>query len=303
VIEISDLLVFNKVVELESLTRASQSLGMPKSTISRRLTRLEQELGAQLLRRTTHGITTTEQGLVFFEYALRCLGVLRDGTNAVQVEHSQPKGLLRIAVSHELDRSLLAPLLTDYLERYPDVRLVTVLTSGNVDHVRDGFDIEIVTDMTPLAQATLMMTKLGATDYGIYASPEYLERNGFPQSYVDLPRFELLAWGSVDAKAQWHLHREDTQVTVDFRPRLICNDLMLLRQSVLSGLGIATLPAFICKHDLAAGRMVEVLPGWRLPERSFFAIFPQQHAMPIRMRAFIDFLVERLRPNLSWEVS
>lgn len=302
-IETSDLIVFNKVVELESLTRASQTLGMPKSTISRKLTRLEDQLGTQLLRRTTHGITTTEQGLVFFEYSSRCLGVLRDGTNAVQVEHSQPKGLLRIAVPHELDRSLLAPLLTSYLETYPDVRLVTVLTSGMVDHVRDGFDLAIVADTMPLAEATLMTTKLGATDYGIYASPEYLERNGFPQSYVDLPRFELLAWGAVDAKAQWHLHRDDTQITVDFRPRLICNDLMLLRQSVLSGLGIATLPAFICKHDLAQGRMVEVLPGWRPPERSFFAIFPQHHVMPVRMRAFIDFLVERLRPSLSWDMN
>ena len=301
-IETSDLLVFIRVVELESLTRAANAMGVPKSTISRRLTRLEDELGVRLLRRTTHGIVTTEQGVVFFEYASRCLGVLRDGINAVQVGTTQPKGLLRISVPHELDRSLLAPLLSEYLETYADVRLVAVLSNETIDHFRDGFDLAIVTDTLPLAEASLMTTKLGTTDYGLYAAPEYLERHGVPQSHVDLPRFDLLAWGTIDIKAQWQLTRDGSEVTVDFRPRLVCNDLMLLRQSVVSGLGISALPAFICKHDLAEGRMAEVLPGWRPPGRSFFAVFPHQQPMPVRVRSFIDFLVERLRPRLSWDM-
>ena len=190
-IETGDLLVFAKVVELESLTRAATALGVPKSTISRRLTRLEEKLGAQLLRRTTHGITITEQGQVFFEYAQRCLGVLRDGANAVQVQHSRPRGLLRISVPHELDRTLLAPLLTDYLEAYPDVRLVTVLSNETVDHFRDGFDVAIVADTLPLAEASLMTTKLGATEYGLYAAPDYLERHGVPQSHIDYMRSKI----------------------------------------------------------------------------------------------------------------
>ncbi|HWK35463.1 LysR family transcriptional regulator [Sphingomonas sp.] len=301
-IETGDLLVFTRVVELESLTRAANAMGVPKSTISRRLTRLEEKLGVRLLRRTTHGIVTTEQGVVFFEYASRCLGVLRDGTNAVQLGTTRPKGLLRISVPHELDRSLLAPMLAAYLETYPDVRLVTVLSNETIDHFRDGFDLAIVADTLPLAEASLMTTKLGTTDYGLYAAPEYLERHGVPQSHVDLSRFDLLAWGTIDVKAQWQLMRADDEVTVEFRPRLVCNDLMLLRQSVLSGLGIAPLPAFICKHELAEGRMAEVLPGWRPPGRSFYAVFPHQQAMPVRVRTFIDFLVERLRPTLSWEL-
>ena len=302
-IETQDLLVFTKVVELESLTRAAQAMGVPKSTVSRRITRLEEKLGVRLLRRTTHGIVSTEQGAVFFDYASRCLGVLRDGTNAVQVGSTRPKGLLRISVPHELDRSLLGPLLSTYLELYPDIRLVAVLSNATIDHFRDGFDLAIVTDTLPLAEASLMTTKLGTTDYGLYAAPEYLERKGVPQSHVDLPRFDLLAWGTIDLKAQWLLTSGDARVEIEFRPRLVCNDLMLLRQSVLSGLGIAALPAFICKHDLAQGRMAEVLPGWSPPGRSFFAVFPDQHAMPVRVRTFIDFLVERLRPTLSWDMA
>ena len=301
-IETGDLLAFTRVVELKSLTRAAQAMGVPKSTISRRLTRLEAELGVRLLRRTTHGIVTTEQGVVFFEHASRCLGVLRDGTNAVQAGTTRLKGLLRISVPHELDRSLLAPLLSEYLELYADVRLVAVLSNETIDHFRDGFDLAIVADTLPLAEASLITTKLGTTDYGLYASPEYLERHGIPQSHVDLPRFDLLAWGTLDVKAQWRLTGAAAETTVDFRPRLVCNDLMLLRQSVLSGLGIAALPAFICKHELAEGRMAEVLPDWRPPGHSFYAVFPHQQAMPVRVRTFIDFLVERLRPTLSWEL-
>src|SRR4028119_513588 len=142
-------------------------MGVPKSTISRRLTRLEAELGVRLLRRTTHGIATTEQGVVFFEHASRCLGVLRDGTNAVQAGTTRLKGLLRISVPHELDRSLLAPLLSEYLELYADVRLVAVLSNETIDHFRDGFDLAIVADTLPLAEASLITTKPGTTDYGL----------------------------------------------------------------------------------------------------------------------------------------
>ncbi len=222
-IETGDLLAFTRVVELESLTRAANALGVPKSTISRRLTRLEEKLGVPLLRRTTHGVVTTEQGVVFFEHAVRCLGVLRDGTNAVQAGATRLKGLLRISVPHELDRSLLAPLLSEYLELYPDMRLVAVLSNATIDHFRDGFDLAIVADTLPLAEASLMTTKLGTTDYGLYAAPEYLERHGMPQSHVDLPRFDLLAWGEIDVKAQWRLTGGASEVTVYFRPRLVCS--------------------------------------------------------------------------------
>lgn len=298
-IETSDLLAFIKVVELESLTLAAQAIGVPKSTISRKITRLEAELGAQLLRRTTRSVSPTEQGNVFYEYSARCLGVLRDGANAVQVQHNNPRGLLRIAVTHDLDRGLLAPLLADYLGTYPDVRLVTSLSDGSSDPFRGGFDVAIVADTLPLAEASVMTTRLGSAQYGLFAAPAYLERNGVPQSHVDLPRFDLLAWGSVDAKSHWQLSRGSDVVTMEFRPRLICNDLMLLRQSVLSGLGIAALPVFVGERDLAQGGMAQVLPGWRPRGRTFYAVFPHHHAMPVRVRAFIDFLVERLRPTLS----
>jgi DNA-binding transcriptional LysR family regulator len=301
-LETQDLMVFVKVMETESLTRAGLALGLPKSTVSRRISRIERHLGAQLLRRSTHSITATEQGTVFYEYCLRCLGVLRDGERAVQSRHREPQGLLKICVPPELDRSLLGPLLTDYLERFPDVRLVSVLASEQIDLLRGGFDVAIVAGALPMAESSLMVTSLGHTDYGLYAAPGYRERKGVPMNHTDLRRFDLLAWGAVDVRARWRLTRQDQDIEIDFRPRLTCNDLILLRQAVLSGLGIAALPAYICKHDLAAGRMVEVLPDWRTPGVSFYAVFPKHEVVPLRARAFIDFLVEQLRRPLTWEL-
>jgi DNA-binding transcriptional LysR family regulator len=300
--EISDLRAFTKVVELESLTKAGRILGVPKSTISRRITRLEEHLGAQLIRRSTHQVTLTEQGSLFYEYCKRCLGLLHDGERAIQSQRSNPQGLLRIVVPHELDRSVLGPLIADYLEAYPDVRLVSVVASDQGELLRNGFDVGIMAGALPLAESSFIATRLGEAEYGIYAAPEYVERKGAPQGHVDLPRFDLLAWGEADQRVVWHLHGQEGEVAIEFKPRLICNDLMLLRQAVLSGLGIAALPSFVCKHDLASGRIFEALPAWRPPATQFYAVFPNHQAIPPHARALIDFLVERLRPTFSWDV-
>jgi LysR family transcriptional regulator, regulator for bpeEF and oprC len=140
----------------------------------------------------------------------------------------------------------------------------------------------------------------------VFGSPGYFERKGSPQNHVELPRFDLLASGTTDRRHKWTLHKTidgaDQEVTVEFAPKLVCNDLILLRHAALSELGIASLPAFLCKHDLAEGRLVEVLPGWQTPDLSFFAVFADPKGVPVRVRSLIDYLVETLRPTLSWEV-
>jgi DNA-binding transcriptional LysR family regulator len=302
-IELQDLAIFVKTVELENLTRTAEALGLPKSTVSRRLTRLEAHLGVQLLRRSTHSVTVTEQGGVFFEHSLRCLGVLRDGERAVQTRHLKPQGLIRVAVPAALDRALFGPLVAGFLANHPDVRIVSVLTNEKIDVLRDGYDLAIVSGALPQAESSLTATKVGSTQHGLFASPAYVEARGMPQTHVDLPRYDLLATGALDGRGQWRLEGRHDAVQVDFRPRLTCNDLMLLREAVLSGFGIAALPAFVAKHDLATGRLVEVLPDRRFPDEGFYAVFPRHQVMPVRLRAFIDHLVERLRPALTWDPS
>ncbi len=303
-LDLGDLMVFVKTVETESLTKAGVLLGLPKSTVSRRLSRLEESLGVQLLHRSTRAVTVTQDGALFFEYCLRSIGVLRDGERALQNQQHHPQGVVRIAIPYVLGQSLIGPLLARFLERYPDVRLVSVLTDDAVGLLRAGFDVALA--IGPLVDSGLIAVKLGTTECGMFGSPGYFERKGAPQSHVELPRFDLLASGNTDRRHKWALHSTiggaDQEVTVEFAPKLVCNDLILLRHAALSELGIANLPAFLCKHDLAEGRLIDVLPGWQTPDLSFFAVFADPKGVPVRVRSLIDYLVETLRPTLSWEV-
>ena len=298
-LELNDLLTLMKIVEVESLTRAGRALGVPKSTVSRRLARLEEQLGAQLIRRTTHHVTPTQQGILFYEYCQRCIGVLREGERAIRNQHRDPRGLLRIILPRELDRRVLAPLITDYLDTYPDVRLVSVVANDQAELLRDGFDVAIVAGDLPLAESSYVASRLGSADYGIYASPSYVERKGMPQSHVDLARFDLLAWGEDDFRAVWQLRRGAQSISVEFKPRMVSDDPILLHEAVRSGLGIALLPAYLCENDVASGRMIVVLPGWRAPAVQFYAVFPKHQAVPPHARALIDHLTAHLRPALA----
>jgi len=300
VLDLGDLTVFIKVVETESLTKAGQLLGLPKSTVSRRISRLEENLAVQLLHRSPRAVTVTEDGAFFFDYCLRSVGVLRDGERALQNRREAPQGLVRVAIPYVLGQSLVGPLLAGFLQQFPDVRLVGVLSDDAVGMLRSGFDVALA--VGPLADSGLIATKIGATGCGAFGAPGYFERKGMPQTHMELPRFDLLATGAVDRRQRWTLHKGDHEVAVEFAPRLACNDLTLLHHATLAELGIANLPAFLVKRDLAEGRLVEVLPGWQTPDMNFFALFADPKGVPVRVRTLIDYLVEHLRPLLSWEL-
>ncbi len=299
-LDMGDLLVFTKVVETESLTKAGQLLGLPKSTVSRRLSRLEEHLGVHLLYRTTRAVTVTQDGALFFEYCLRSMGVLRDGERALQSQQRNPQGVVRLAMPYLLGQTLIGPLLADFLRVFPDVRLVSVLADDAANLLRSGFDVALA--VGPLPDSELVAVKLGTTGCGAFGAPGYFERKGMPQSHIELPRFDLLAVGSNDRRHKWRLHSGKEEVSVEFTPKLACNDLIMLHHAAISELGIASLPAFLCKADLAEGRLVEVLPGWHTPDMSYYALYGDPKGVPVRVRSLIDYLVEHLRPILSWEI-
>lgn len=299
-LDLGDLAVFAKVVETESFTQAGRLLGLPKSTVSRRIVRLERHLGAQLVNRSTRSVKVTENGALFFDYCLRSLGVLQDGERALQSLQKDPQGVIRIVTPPVLSQSLLGPLFAEFLLSYPDVHMINTVSDEGLAALRDACDLAIT--VGPLADSGLIATKLGETECGVFAAPSYVERMGAPQGYVELTRFDLLAHGLADRRQKWSLSRGRDEVAIEFSPRFVSNDLHLLRQATIAGLGIARLPAFLCKHDLAEGRLVEILPDWRTPGLVFSAVFTDPRTVPARVRTLIDFLVERMRPRLSWDI-
>jgi DNA-binding transcriptional LysR family regulator len=300
VLDLSDLTVFIKVVELKTLTEAGRVLGLPKSTISRRISRLEEQLGVKLLQRSTRAVIITTEGYLFFEYCLRAIGVLHDGERALQDSQRYAQGVVSFAMPHILGQGLIGPILARFLHLYPHMSLISVLSENPLDLLRNGFDVALA--VGPLPQSELVATKIGSTECGTFGAPGYFERKGMPQNLVELPRFDLLALGASDRRQKWLMRNDADEAAVEFSAKMVCNDLSVLREAALAELGIANLPAFICKHDLAQGRLVEVLPDWRSADMNFYAVFADPKSRPMRVRTFIDFLVRELRSKLSWVI-
>lgn len=299
-LNLEDLTAFMKVVETESFTRAGEQLNLPKSTISRRVARLEQELGTLLLQRSTRAVTVTEDGALFFEYCLRSVGLLRDGERALRSQQRHPSGIIRIAIPQALSETLLGSLFADYVKDYPDIRLLTVVSDDSIAMLRSGFDMAIATG--PLPDSGLISTGLGSAECPLFCAHSLAERAGLPQSHVELTRFDLLAIGTLERRNRWLLQKGEESAVVEFGARFASNDLPMLRQATLAGLGIASLPAFLCKGDLARGDLIEVLPGWHTPSLQFHAVFDDSTGASKRVRSMIDFLVENMRGPLSWDI-
>lgn len=302
-LELPDLIAFTRVVELETLTSAARSLGLPTSTVSRRLARLERTLGVQLLRRSPQAVVPTEQGALFYRHCKRGLGVLQDGERALREHLRHPRGVVRIALSHTHDRAALAPLLAEYLELYPDVRLAGVVADDPVALLRQGFEVAIMPDAQLPADSALQSHALGQITQSLYAAPAYAERMGLPQGRVDLTRFDLLALDAGPRPAQpralWRLHRGAEEISVEFRPRLAANDLLLLLESARAGTGIAMLPDYLVRGDAAQGRLQPVMPEWQGRTTDLSAVLPGREGIAPHVARLVALLVEHLRPAAS----
>lgn len=293
-LDLGDLLVFSKIVETGNLSRAGRLLGVPKSTISRRLARLENRLGVALFQRSTRAVTVTDDGALFFEYCKRSIGILHDGERALQDRQDNLEGIVRIAIPRDLGPTLLAPLLVDFLTACPGLRLIAEICDDPIASLARGYDLAIAPG--PLADSGLIATRLGTSAASLYGAATYFERKGMPQSRLDLDRYDLLA---ATAVGRWPLRGQEGEIAFGFRPRLVCPDLLMLRAMAVAGLGIAGLPTFLCRESVDAGTLQPVLPGWTLPPRSWFAVFSDRQALPSRLRMLIDFLVETVRPALA----
>lgn len=284
-----DILVLAKVAELRSVTRTAKTLGMPKSSVSRNLARLEEELGAPLIQRAGKQLSLTDSGQVFYQHALRILGDVDEAQIAVGQMRSSPRGHLRVAAPVTSGQFLLAPLLPEFLARYPDVTLALELTSRRIDPIEE--QIDVVIHVGPLEDSRLVARKLGAFPLWLYGSPAYLAQRGTPTKVGDLSRHTVL--DIFEGPHNWELEGPDGKVTMAVAPRLSINDPSAVMTAAAGGTGLGWMPPFLCAQDVEAGLLVHVLPDWRRGVREVHALFPGPRTLSPRARAFIDFLLEK----------
>lgn len=287
---LNDMALFVEVVKVMSFRRAAEAIGIPNSTLSRRITALEKAIGLRLLHRTTRKIELTEAGQLYFERCKRIVDEARLAHEQLGEMLAQPSGVLRASLSVDFANIFLAPLIAEFARRYPGITFELDLTPRVVDLVTEPFDVAI--RMGEPENSNLIARQLARLPRYLYASPRYLELSGEPRQPADLAQHECLRFGTAKAD-MWTLHREAETIEVAVGGRFLLNSVGMIGRLATLDLGIAMLAEEIVADDLAAGRLRRVLPQWQATPVPVYAI-TETRLLPAKTQRFIEFLRERL---------
>jgi DNA-binding transcriptional LysR family regulator len=289
--DLNDTLVFVKVVELGSFTAAAKALQLPNTTVSRKVRDLEMRLGAQLLHRTTRKLGLTEAGNVYFEHCQRIARDLDQAESAVGELQSGPRGWLRVTTTHALGATWIAPLLGEFHARHPQVRVELLLSNEHLDIIAGEIDVAL--RVGTLADSNLLARRLSVLRAAVYTTPSYIERFGEPLHPDDLIHHRALAVHN--NRNAWTLSDSSGKpLEFPIDPIVIANDPTALRAALLAGTGIMLTTDVWVRAYVEQGQVQRVLTGWRGVDIDLNALFPRGQVQSPKVRAFINFLVERL---------
>jgi len=290
----NDLLIFAHVAALGSFSRAAEQLGLPKSTVSRRLAALEQRVGERLLLRTTRRQTLTEFGLQLLEHA-RQVAAEVDAVAALSAHRqAAPGGRLRVSMPSDFANLLLADAMAAFVALYPAISLELDLSARRVDLLGEGFDLAVRVGDLP-DDALLVARQLALFPVGLYAAPGYLAEHGEPQRPEDLARHDALRQLRGGGEpASWTLVQGEQRWQGVPPGRASANSPELLIRLACAGAGIAAVPDYFAQPDVRLGRLRRVLPLWCLPSHTAWAVFPGRKLMPAKTRVFIEMLLASL---------
>ncbi|MFQ2124168.1 LysR family transcriptional regulator [Aeromonas jandaei] len=277
--------LFATVVEQGSFTRAAELMGMPKSSVSQKISRLEAQLGVRLLQRTTRRLSLTPQGEVYVEHCQGLLTLARSANLAMARLRSAPAGRVRITAPEATGTLLLGRILAEFRALYPEVVLALTLSDEQLDLVGEGYDLAL--RAAPLKDSSLICRRIGQVPRHLVAAPAYLAAHGMPQQLSDLGRYACLVHSALPL---WPLQEGG------WRPQGACisNSLLALRELAINEGGIALLPHHVCEGDLASGRLQKVLPEVAVPPNPFYLIYPSREHLAPALRTLMDFVAERL---------
>ena len=289
-IDPSDLLLFARIVECGSLSQAAQQLSLPKSTVSRRLTLLEGQLGERLLQRTTRRLVLTEFGASLLEHARKVADETAAAGALAQHRQQAPNGQLRVSMPADFANEAMASVLPAFMAKYPAISLQLDLSPRRVDLVAEGFDLAVRMGTLP-DDATLAARPVVHSTWSLYAAPGYTAQRGLPEHPDELFRHDLLSLNRTAAGlTQWQLLRGKTTWERELPVRMTGNSPELLAQLAATGMGIASCTDRTVTPLLRSGALVRVLPEWRFPAVTGWAVFPGRRLMPAKTRVFLDAL-------------
>lgn len=283
--ELDAISVFVKVVQAGSFSQAARLLGMPKTTVSAKVAGLEKKLGATLIQRTTRKLNITQAGEAYFRRCVQALEELKAAESEVTSSQTEAQGVLRVTASVDMGHTLLPFLVREFLKKNPRMEVDLVVTNRVVDLVGEGVDIGIRAG--ELEDSSMIAKRFVGASMECYAAPAYLKKNGTPQSPKDLEQHEFVRFSEVSS-GQFVLTDGKAQVSPKVRGRISADDPETVKAFVLMGDGIGALPGFICEDEIRRGKLIRVLPKWRLGSGHFALVYPAQKFVPPKIRAFLD---------------
>ncbi|MBF5040548.1 LysR family transcriptional regulator [Methylophilus sp. 13] len=291
--DFNEAAVFVRVVQAGSFSAAARQLGLPTSTVSTRVARLERRLGVTLLQRTTRRLHLTEAGSLYFEHASTGLGYLMEAEAALDEARQQPQGTLKMTAPADLGDALLGHLLAETQARYPALSLELWLTERYVDLVAEGVDVAI--RMGELRDSSLIAKSLGTIQWALFASPAYLQQAAPINSPVELAQHPCVQFTPM-GRHHWELQRGTNEIRVPLPGQVLVNNIGVVKTMAESGQGVALLPTFICQAAVRQAGLQRLLPEWRGQADAVHLVYPKQRFMPPKLRGFIDLAVTALKP-------
>lgn len=286
-----EVALFVDVAETGSVTAAARRLGLPKSTVSRALSRLEQKLGVALVRRSNRGHVLTEQGVELAATVSAHVVGIRDATLSLGRAQSEPYGTVRVTAPIDLGEQVVGPLLPGFMARYPRLRVEVEISQRFVDVISEGVDLALRVSGKPLTSSSLRGRKLATLDLGLYAAPSYLAQQAPVKRPDDLTRCEHVLFRGVRGTSQLVVHGSTGSTEIRVSGRVNANDFHLVRAAVVAGGGIGTLPWFMAHADVAAGRLVRLLPKLGLRGATVYLLHAPARPIPRKTEALRDYLL------------
>ncbi|TWT22338.1 LysR family transcriptional regulator [Luteimonas marina] len=299
--DLNDTLIFVKVVEHGSFVGAAKSLRLPKTTVSRKVQELESRLGAQLLHRTTRRLGLTEAGNVYYEHSQRIARDLSEAESAVSQLQAGPRGWLRFTAPYSIGIDKIAPLLGEFHMRHPEVRVEMMLSNEPVDLIAGEIDVAL--RLGPLPDSSLVARRLGSLRTQVFAGSAYIARYGEPLHPDELQYHRTLAMPKHrlgNGGYAWTLDDGNGRQQFQVNPILVANDPAALKGALLCGEGLIIGADVMVKPAVEHGLVKRVLAGWTGGDYEFNAVFPRGHGQSPKVRAFVDFLLERLNLEIDY---
>lgn len=298
---VTSLLLYIRVVETGSFSKASADLGLAQPTATKHVAALEQRLGARLLHRSTRGVTPTEVGSAYYDKCKLIARQLEEADNLAALMQQRMQGTLRISSSVAFGRRVMTPLALQFMRQHPELQLDLTFDDRYVNLVEQGIDLAI--RMGRLADSSLGARYLGVNPWVVVASPVYLKQRGTPATPAELATHDALVYSSVQGDDRWHFSgggSEYKALQVPVKGPLRSNNLSALLAAARAGLGIAALPWYVAHDSVRDKQLTPVLAAWSLPEQEIHAVYPSPTLVPSKVSTFVEFARERFGPRW-WE--